>query len=96
MRKGDYVQASEKFWGAAAEIVKALAAKRGVTLRAHRSISEFVSRLDDENPDLKLALDFHVANNLRTNFYEDWLDPSMVRKGAEAVRSFISKMRRLL
>lgn len=96
LKKGDYVQASEKFWGAAAEIVKAVAKERGVTLRAHRSISEFVSTLDEERPDLGLALLFHAANNLHTNFYEDWLDPKMVEKGAEAVRSFVIKMKQLL
>ncbi|MBI2648832.1 MAG: hypothetical protein HYW93_04165 [Thaumarchaeota archaeon] len=26
---GDYAQASEKFWGATAEVIKAVAAKRG-------------------------------------------------------------------
>jgi hypothetical protein len=30
MGKGDYAQASEKFWGAAAEIIKAVGAKRGL------------------------------------------------------------------
>jgi len=32
--KGDYVQASEKAWGAAAQIVKAVAAKAGKELRS--------------------------------------------------------------
>jgi len=35
MEEGDYVQASEKFWGAAAEIVKAVAAGRDVEIRSH-------------------------------------------------------------
>jgi len=33
LRKGDLVQASEKAWGAASQIVKALAAKEGKELR---------------------------------------------------------------
>ncbi len=96
LKRADYAQASEKFSGAAAEIVKAVATERGLTLMAHRSISEFVSKLDDERPDLGLALLFHAANNLHTNFYEDWLDPKMVEKGAEAVKSFITKMKEFL
>lgn len=96
LAKRDYVQASEKLWGAAAEMVKAVAAKRGVELRAHRSISEFVSRLHKENPVLGLAEDFHIANNLHTNFYEDWLDPEMILVGAEAVKRFVNKIRGLL
>jgi len=96
LKKGDYVEASEKFWGAAAEIVKAAAARRGVVVRAHRSISEFVSKLDEERPDLELALLFHVANSLHTNFYEDWFDAKMVVKGAEAVRTFVERMKEFL
>jgi len=35
VEQGDWVQASEKFWGASAEIVKVVAAKRGIELRSH-------------------------------------------------------------
>jgi hypothetical protein len=96
LQKGDYVQASEKLWGAAAEIVKAVAAKRGIKLGAHRSLTKFVVELDEEQPKLNLATEFSVANNLHINFYEDWLHPSMVLKNAETVKSFVSKMERFL
>jgi len=96
LEKGDYTQASEKLWGAAAEIVKAVAAKRGVRLGAHRSLTKFVVELDEEQPKLNLATEFSVANNLHINFYEDWLHPSMVAKNAQTVKNFISKMERFL
>lgn len=35
LAKSDFVQAGEKLWGAAAEMVKVVAAKRGVELRTH-------------------------------------------------------------
>ncbi len=35
LRKGDLSQASEKLWGAFAEMVKAVAAQRGVALGTH-------------------------------------------------------------
>jgi len=35
LAKGDYVQASEKLWGAAALMVKAVAASRGVSISSH-------------------------------------------------------------
>ena len=38
--KGDYVQASEKFWGAAAEVVKAVAVKRGIELKSHGELMD--------------------------------------------------------
>ena len=37
LARGDFVQASEKAWGAASQIVKAVAARRGVELRSHRA-----------------------------------------------------------
>jgi hypothetical protein len=36
--KGDYVQASEKGWDVAAQMVKAVAAKENLELRSHASL----------------------------------------------------------
>ncbi len=95
LRKKDLPQASEKLWGAAAEIIKAVAAKRGIRLGTHRSLGEFVERLDLEHPELDLLTDFHVANSLHVNFYEDYYPERTVLKGAETVRNFVEKLRRL-
>lgn len=93
LTKGDYVQASEKLWGAAAEMVKAVASKRGLELKSHRDLWGFVTRLDNERPELNLLKLFHVANSLHVNFYENWMTPEAVTKGAEAVKEFIEKLR---
>lgn len=93
--KGDYVQASEKFWGAAAQSVKTIAAKRGVQLLTHTNIFQFVTKLHKEHPRLALAEDFHIASSLHTNFYEDWLTPEMVRIGAKRVKAFVEKISKL-
>ncbi len=52
--KRDYTQASEKLWGTAAEMVKAVAARRGIELGTHASLWDFVSQLDKEHPELRL------------------------------------------
>ncbi len=96
LKKRDYPQASEKLWGAAAEMIKAVAAKRGVALGTHRSISEFVTKLHKEHPDWKLADKFAHANNLHINFYEDWLSPELVRESAVAVKDMIAQVSKLL
>ena len=96
LAKGDYAQASEKFWGAAAEIIKAVAAKRGKALGSHRSLGEFMEQLHKEHPDWKLLRAFNAANSLHMNFYEDWLPPAVVRDGAEAVRELVQKLKTLL
>jgi hypothetical protein len=96
LAKGDHSQASEKFWGAAAEIVKAVATKKRVKTRIHADLWRVVERLDKERPDLELVHDFYMANHLHSNFYEDDLTPRAVEEGAKAVRSFVKKMEELL
>lgn len=96
LKKEDYTQASEKLWGVAAEIVKAVATKKGIRLGAHRSLTKFVAELDEQQPKLGLATGFSVANNLHINFYEDWLHPKLVLKNAEVVKSFIKNMEEFL
>jgi len=96
LEKKDYPQASEKFWGAAAEIIKTVAAKRGITLGTHRSLAEFVERLHREHPELDLATAFDAAEGLHINFYEDHLPESTVKRRAEAVRRFVDRMQQLL
>ncbi len=96
LEKKDLPQASEKLWGAAVEMVKAVAAKRGLTLGTHRSIAEFVDRLDEEHPELDMARGFDAAQVLHINFYEDHLPERTVTARAKVVREFIEKLRGLL
>ena len=96
LAKGDRVQASEKLWGAAAEAVKVVAAKRGVELRTHGHLWEFVTKLRTELKDPELSRLFLQANYLHQNFYEGILPLEAVIDGAEAVREFIEKLERLV
>ena len=96
LAKGDYVQASEKLWGASAEIVKVVAAKRGVELRTHRDLWEFVTKLRTELKDPELTRLFLQANYIHQNFYEGILPPEAVTDGAVAVKEFIEKLEKLI
>jgi hypothetical protein len=96
LARGDYIQASEKLWGAAAEIVKAVAASRGVMLGTHKSLVRYVLELHKQNPGLGLRQGFAIAETLHINFYEDHLPEEEVRLRAEEVKSFINKMKELL
>jgi len=93
MEKGDYVQASEKFWGAAAEVTKAVAAKRGKTVKSHGELFSFVSKLRDELGDPELPRLFASASSLHQNFYEDWLPPATVRDLGEAVKEYVQRVK---
>lgn len=92
--KGDYVQASEKFWGAAAEVVKAVAAKRGIELKSHGELYGFVSKLEDELHESELARLFSLASTLHQNFYENWLPAETVKDHTEAVRKFVERLKK--
>lgn len=92
LEKGDYVQASEKLWGAAASIVKSIAAKRGINISSHDRLYKFVDTLSGERQDPELARLFGLASALHQNFYEDWLPPRIVLNYSEAVKQLVEKL----
>jgi len=83
--KGDSTQASEKLWGASAEILKAVAAHRGLELKTHADLWSFTTKLS-----------FATANYLHQNFYENAMTPEAVKASADAVKQFIEKVEKLL
>ena len=91
--KGDYVQASEKFWGATAEVIKAIAANRGVDIRYHGELHRFITTLSKELGDRELLRCFGLASALHQNFYENWLTAEMVVDYADAVKSLVEKLK---
>jgi len=93
LAKGDYLQASEKAWGAAAQMVKAVAAEKGKELKSHGDLWRFVLEVAGEDELRRL---WHVANTLHQNFYEGWIPPEGVRRAVEDVKRFVGKMRELL
>ncbi|MEM2630831.1 MAG: PaREP1 family protein [Candidatus Bathyarchaeia archaeon] len=96
LNKGDYAQASEKAWGAASQMVKAIASKRGKELRSHRELHEFVANLRKETNDFELSTLWSSATSLHQNFYENWLPKETVKDWIENVRRFIEKLKILL
>jgi hypothetical protein len=96
LEKGDVVQASEKFWGAAAEMVKAYASAKRIKTRTHNDLWQVVIDLNREHPSLGLLRDFNQAVYLHSNFYEDELRPEAVRVAGEAVKQFMKNIDQLL
>nr|CAI64260.1 hypothetical protein [uncultured archaeon]CBH36643.1 hypothetical protein, archaeal PaREP1/PaREP8 family [uncultured archaeon] len=94
--KEDFVQASEKLRGAAAEIVKAIAARRGIVIKSHAELYKFVSKLGTELEDPELVRLFSLASTLHQNFYEDWLPPETLMDHAEAVKELVLELKRVL
>ncbi len=94
--RGDTRQASEKGWGAAAQILKAVAAQRGWEHQSHAAIRRAASQLSRDTEDRDLWRLFRVASDLHTNYYENWDEAETVAYGLRDVESLVEKLEPLL
>ena len=95
LEAGDLTQASEKGWGAAAQMVKAVAQDQGMEHHSHRSILLVAQHIEtDIGGDA--ATQFAFAEQLHRNFYEDTLDRAGVTMRLEQVATFVDSLHRLL
>ena len=89
-------QAAEKGWGAASQMVKAVAEERGWDHTRHRDLFAAVFRLSRETGDREIARLFEPANLLHTNFYEGQMKEADVEDALERVSQFVDKIEALL
>ena len=92
----DLRQASEKGWGSAAQMVKAVASERPWRHDSHVLLFQAVRALDSETDGSELLGLFAQAHNLHINFYEDWLTPEIVQRDLDNVRQFVARLEGLL
>lgn len=92
LAEGDLKQSSEKAWGAAAVLVKAVAEERGWRHEAHRDLWRALHRLADETEDEAMRRQFGLAGALHTNYYEDWLDAKSVELYVGEVERLVNKL----
>lgn len=95
-KKRDYSQASEKYWGAAAEITKAYGLALGKELKTHSDLWDLVIELHKKFPELGLLHDFADANHLHSNFYEDDLRPEVIAELSKSVKGYVKKIKGLM
>ena len=93
---GDLPQASEKGWGAAAQILKAIAEQRGWEHSRHRHYLRIASRLRAETGDGDIRRLFGTASLLHENFYENEMMADDVAGGLDDVQALIDKLLPLL
>ena len=93
---GDLEQASERAWGAAALMVKAVADQRGMEHKQHCHLFFIVDGLAKESNDRELGRLCHTANGLHSNFYEHWLSTELVAHRLVDVGQFVDMVERLL
>ena len=90
--EGDLLQASEKGWGAAARMVKAVAEERGWQHTSHGDLFVAVNRIAAELDDAQLRRLFLSLSALHQNFYEGWFSEEMVADALGDVEEFAHRL----
>ena len=67
--------------GATAQLLKAIAEKRGEEHQSHRNIRQILFKVARETGDERIASLFRTASDLHTNWYENWDTAEMVASG---------------
>ena len=92
LAEGDLLQASEKGWGAASQLVKAVAEARGWRHSTHGDLYRAVDRLADELPGQRLRLLFRSASALHQNFYEGDMPAVTVADGLDDMDEIVGRL----
>jgi uncharacterized protein (UPF0332 family) len=93
LKEENYVQASEKLWGATVTIAKAIAAQRKKTIKTHNGIMYFLAQIAKELKDESINNVSLIAEGLHQNFYENTHPPDNVKKGAKTIKLFVKRLR---
>lgn len=94
--KGDLLQAGEKYWGAVAALLNAVAEKRGVPHYSHRDYAVLMNRLYGKTKDRELVVNFAMAERLHANFYHNFMDKEEFDLHREAVLKLVEKLKKIL
>ena len=92
LAEGDLMQASAKGWGAAEQIVKAVAENRGWDHATRGDLYRAVHRLVDLSADSELQRLFLSANALHQNFYEGDMQAATVAVGIHHAEQFAAAL----
>jgi uncharacterized protein (UPF0332 family) len=95
LTRKEYTQASEKAWGAASQMVKAVAAKEKKELRSHAALWEYVDELAERLKDIEVRHLWSRATNLHQNFYENWMPSRDVELSVKDVKTFLEKLKKI-
>lgn len=95
IQAGNAQKASEFLWGSMAQALKAVAARKGISLNSHGSLRTYASQLAKELEDESIVKDFRDAESLHRNFYEFGFELEDVRNLAEGLRETVVRLLRL-
>ena len=87
--EGRLMQASEKLWGVAAHAILAVAIERGWRHGGHRDFVVTVGRLAEESGNETLNEDFDAARKFHANFYQNFMEDSVLEIFRPKVHQFV-------
>lgn len=93
---GDTRQASEKGWGATAQMLKAIAQQDGIPHHSHAALARIATNVHAQTGEENIATWFAIAQNLHVNFYEDNLSPEFVQIYLNQISLMVSRLDRFL
>ena len=93
---GDSRQASEKGWGAAAQMLKAIAEQTGAPHHSHASLARMASEVYGQTGEDSIATWFAIAQNLHINFYEDNLSEEFIQIYLNQISLLVNRLDRYL
>ena len=89
LKAKEFQKASEMMWGAMASILKAVAARKGVSVKSHKELWQFARKLSKEEQNPEIFNSFSKASNLHQNFYESNIGEIELRALTESVAKTI-------
>ena len=93
---GDYLQGSEKLYGAATQAVMAVCRQRGWAYDNRRAIKEAVSEIARECDNYGMVGGFIAAENFHRNFIHDHMEDYERDYDRPLVRRFVNRLLALL
>lgn len=93
---GDVRQASEKGWGAAAQMLKAIAQQDGEQHHSHAALARVASDVHRQTGEDEIATWFAIAQNLHVNFYENNLSEEFIHIYLNQISLLVNRLDRHL
>lgn len=90
--EGKYRKASEMYWGAAAQTIKAVALLFGRRLNSHGLIRKFVEELSRETHDVELLKAFNSVQVFHRTFYDEQISPEAMETYRMIFGEFLHKL----
>jgi len=94
---GERLQATEKVWGAVAQMIKAHGQQRGwLNLGSHRTVGHIARQLDAEFDEMPVMRAYVSADNGHRNFYDNEMSPAEIAASIAEVASVLPRLEQAL